>query len=382
MNRRCQALAGLVGGLVCGSGFELPAAEPGLVTLNNPQSVLAVTTAGGGIVEIRLKGNSVNPLNWTIHGLEPVEPGKPYLRGHFLCLARWGAPSAAEAKRGVPFHGEAPRVNWKLSRAPEAADKYQWLTMECRLPLAGLSVVRKITLARNSGVALISETVVNDRKLGRIYNMVQHPSIAAPFLDDSTLVDSNAPRGISQEGEVPARGETPSLWPQMVIGKQQVALRRFRSAQSDGTIHDVSSFVFENTARNGWVTAANPKAKLLLGYVWKTRHYPWLNIWRHREGGRVKSRGLEFGTTGLHQPYSTLVAQGKIFDRPLYTFIDAGQSTTREYMVFVTEVPANYAGVHRLVVGDNKDELVLWEQAPGKRRIRVPIDLPDVSARR
>ena len=254
--------------------------------------------------------------------------------------------------------------------------------MECRLPLAGLAVVRKITLARNCGVALISETVLNDRKLGRIYNMVQHPSIAAPFLDDSTLGDSNATRGFSQEGEVPARGEKPSLWPQMVIGKQQVDLRRFRSTQSDGTIHDVSSFVFENTARNGWVTAANPKAKLLLGYVWKTRHYPWLNIWRHREGGRVKSRGLEFGTTGLHQPYSTLVAQGKKFDRPLYTFIDAGQSTTREYMVFVTEVPANYAGVHRLVVGDNKDELVLWEQAPGKRRIRVPIDLPDVSARR
>ena len=75
MNRRCQALAGLVGVLVFGSGFELPAAGPGLVTLNNPQSVLAVTPAGGGIVEIRLKGNSVNPLNWTIHGLEPVEPG-------------------------------------------------------------------------------------------------------------------------------------------------------------------------------------------------------------------------------------------------------------------------------------------------------------------
>ena len=60
--------------------------------------------------------------------------------------------------------------------------------------------------------------------------------------------------------------------------------------------------------------------------------------------------------------------------------IDAGQSITREYMVFVTAVPANYAGVHRLDVGDNKDELVLWEQAPGKRRIRVPIDLPDGSA--
>ena len=382
MKRWCQVLRSVVGLLVVGCGLALSAAEPGLVTLNNPQSVLSVTTAGGGIVEIRLKRNVVNPLNWTIHGLEPVEAGKPYLRGHFLCLDRWGAPSEAEAKRGVPFHGEAPRVNWTLSRPPKAADKHQWLTMECRLPLAGLSVVRKITLARRSGVALVSETVTNDRKLGRIYNMVQHPSIAAPFLDGSTLVDSNATLGFSQEGDVPPGAGKASRWPQMVIGKQQVDLRRFRSTQSDGTIHDVSSFVFDSKTRNGWVTAANPKAKLLLGYIWDTGHYPWLNIWRHREDGRVKSRGLEFGTTGLHQPYSTLVAQGKIFERPLYTFIDAGQSTTREYMVFVTELPADYAGVQRLLVDDNNDELVLWERAPGKRRIRLPIDLPPASARR
>jgi len=376
MDRWFRVLRRLVGLLVVGCGVVLPAAEPDLVRLKNRQSVLGVTTAGGGIVEFRLNGNAVNPLNWTIHGLEPVEAGKPYLRGHFLCLDRWGAPSDAEAERGVPFHGEAPRVNWKLMRAPAVGDDHPWLRMGCRLPLAGLSVVRKIVLARSSSVALVSETVTNDRKLGRIYNMVQHPSIASPFLDDTTLVDSNATSGFSQEGDVPDRAGKTSRWPQMVIGNQKVDLRRFRSTESDGTVHDVSSFVFDRKTRHGWVTAANPKVKLLLGYAWETRHYPWLNIWRHRENGRVKSRGLEFGTTGLHQPYSTLVTQGKIFDRPLYTFIDAGQSTRRDYMVFVTAVPEDFAGVQRLVVDDKKAEIVLWEHAPGKRRIRLAIDLP------
>ena len=375
MDRPSGALAGLLGLMlvVCGSSG---AAEPDVVRLKNPRAVLGVTMAGGGIVEFRLSGSKVNPLNWTIHGLEEVEADKPYLRGHFLCLDRWGAPSAAEAQRGVPFHGEAPRINWKLTRAPQQDDEYPYLQMSCRMPLAGLSVVRKIGLSRRTSVAFVHEEVTNNRKLGRIYNMVQHPSIAAPFLDETTLVDSNATLGFAQEGELPSGSRAASRWPRMVIAGRPVDLRRFRSTESDGTAHDVSSFIFDSQAKIGWVTAVNPKAELLLGYAWQTKHYPWLNIWRHRENGEVKSRGLEFGTTGLHQPFEALVARGRIFDRPLVTFIDAGGSSSREYMMFVAAVPRDYSGVARLVVDEIKSEIVLFERAPGKRRITLAFDLP------
>ena len=43
------------------------------------------------------------------------------------------------------------------------------------------------------------------------------------------------------------------------------------------------------------------------------------------------SSGLEFGTTGLHQPYPILVKKGRIFDHPLYVFPDAGASGPRSY---------------------------------------------------
>ncbi len=374
MVRGHGVVAGLLLLLIMFCGLS-HAAEPGAVILKNQRVALGVTTAGGGIIEFRLAGEAVNPLNWTIHGLEPVQPGKPYLRGHFLCLDRWGAPSEAEAERGVPFHGEAPRINWKLSRAPRPGEEFPHLRMECRMPLAGLSVVRTIRLSRSASVARVHEKVTNDRNLGRIYNMVQHPSIAAPFLDETTLIDTNATFGFLQEGEIPASSERASLWPHQKVQGQRVDLRRFLNNETRGVVHDVSSFIFDSETEFGWVTAVNPKTGLLLGYTWQTRDYPWLNIWRHRENGRVKSRGLEFGTTGLHQPFGTLVAQGRILERPVFTYIDAGGSVSREYLMFTIRVPENYAGVNRLMVDSKAGSIELFERPPGKRRLSLSLDL-------
>jgi hypothetical protein len=98
----------------------------------------------------------------------------------------------------------------------------------------------------------------------------------------------------------------------------------------------------------GWVTAATPSRGLLLGYIWRTREYPWLNIWRHVEGGGPAARGLEFGTTGLHQPPPVLVAKGKIFGRPLFDFLDASSEVARSYAAFLVKIPAGFQGVARL----------------------------------
>src|SRR5437870_13645617 len=65
---------------------------------------LVISLKGGVIKEFRLQGGGRNPL----HSL-----------GHFLCLDRWGQPSAAEAKNGMPFHGEASQVEWHVLRPPE-----------------------------------------------------------------------------------------------------------------------------------------------------------------------------------------------------------------------------------------------------------------------
>ena len=320
------------------------------VVLRGTAAQVSIATAGGGIVEFRLADQQLNPLNWEISDdLEPRVPGQPFLRGHFLCLDRWGAPSDAEAARGVPYHGEAPRIAWQVTEAPKLTSGTVTAAMRCTLPLAGMQVARKVRLLDSAACLVVAESVTNTAKLGRIYNMVQHPSIAPPFLDESTVVDTNAREGFVQEGPIPESRDAASSWPEMNIGGQITDLRRYRNDPGGSTDHDVSSFVFDPADEYGWVTACNPGAGLMVGYLWKTQEYPWLNLWRYRYQGDVAARGLEFGTTGYHQPFGALVRIGRILDRPLFAYLDAGETVDRTYAAFLFKVPADYRGVGNVV---------------------------------
>jgi hypothetical protein len=304
-----------------------------LVTLQTTSARLSIDLKGGAITDFRLANLDLNPLTWGEGG----PAGQ--LRGHFLCLDRWGAPSDAEKANGVPFHGEAARVDWTLDSSAAAAAK-----MRARLPMAGLRVSREATLA--GSVATIVETVTNENKLGRVYNWVQHPSIAPPFLDESTVVDANARQGFMQSSPMP-NPETPSVvWPQALKDGSPVNLRHL----TNDPLPNVVSYVVDEEW--GWTTAANPARGLLIGYVWKTSEYPWFNAWRDVRAGKPSARGLEFGTTGLHQPYPVLVKKGRIFGRPLYDYLDAGQSATKTYWMFLAHIPADYAGTSAVHLRD------------------------------
>ena len=337
--------------------------------LRSKAAQVSVAVAGGAIVEFRFLELPLNPLNWEIgEELEPMREGTPRLRGHFLCLDRWGPPSAAEEQNGVPFHGEAARVVWQIVQQPEPHSDGEVARMHCTLPLAGLRVRRAMTLDSQSAVLTVTEAVTNLNKLGRIYNIVQHPSIAPPFLDESTLVDSNATHGFDQDGAVPRSRETASDWPEVSIQGRRVNLRRlFNSAPSEPQVtrHDVTSFVFDDSQDYGWVTACNPKQKLLLGYVWKSSDYSWLNIWRYLRNGRVSARGLEFGTTGYHQPFPVLVRTGHILEQPTYEYIDADQTISKSYAAFLLKIPEDYLGVANISYSAGRLRLTeLREQDP------------------
>ena len=49
----------------------------------------------------------------------------------------------------------------------------------------------QVEMAPAAALAVVRETVENVARLGRICNIVQHPSIAAPFLSRATVVHSN-----------------------------------------------------------------------------------------------------------------------------------------------------------------------------------------------
>ena len=332
------------------------------VVLENGGARLVIDLGGGSIVEFRQAGGGLNPLRWLGPGDE-----KAALRpmAHFVCLDRWGQPSAAELANGMPFHGEATRVEWKESRAPARAGGLLEAEMGASLPMAGFDVRRTVRLA-DGGVALftVSETVTNRNKLGRVYNMVQHPTIGPPFLDESTVVDANARKGLMQSSPLPNPEEPPIWWPQALKDGQPVNLRHLTRDPDPNVV----SFVVDD--EHGWVTASTASKGLLIGYLWKTSDYPWLNIWRHVQDGKPLARGLEFGTTGIHQPFGVLVAKGKVFGRPTFAYLDAGESVTRSYAAFLLKIPPDYKGVERVIYGGGK--VTVYERGDRSREFTLP----------
>jgi hypothetical protein len=268
-------------------------------------------------------------------------------------------------------------VIWKVDQSPVNSSGQISAEMSCVLPMAGIHVKRSIVLDQAGSVALVTELVTNTNALSRIYNLVQHPSIAPPFLNDGTIVDSNAELGFVQDRPVPESRAAASHWPTAATGDRIADLRRFRDEAGNRSQNDVSSFVFAEDASHGWVTACSPMHGLLFGYVWRTSEYPWLNIWRSRRAGKLAARGLEFGTTGYHQPFPILVRQGEILGHRLYEPLDADETAVKSYLCFLARIPDDFAGVDILTL--DAGSLKVRERrvaAPREIELQTALSLP------
>ena len=92
--------------------------------------------------------------------------------------------------------------------------------------------------------------------------------------------------------------------------------------------------------------------------MWPRKDYPWISLWCSSEGGAPRARGLEFGTTGLHQPFPILVKHPRIFELPTFTHLDGQPSTvSRSFCSFLAAVPKGFKGVERLLVKSDSIEV-------------------------
>ena len=107
-------------------------------------------------------------------------------------------------------------------------------------------------------------TVTDSNKLGRAYNMVQHPTLGPPFLDENVVVNANATKGFRQGGSMPNPQEPSVVWPTALQSGQPVNLRYLTNDHDPNVV----SYVIEDEI--AWVTAANAGKALLTGYVWTT----------------------------------------------------------------------------------------------------------------
>ena len=68
----------------------------------------------------------------------------------------------------------------------------------------------------------------------------------------------------------------------------------------------------------------------------------------------LRRRGLEFGTSGLHQPFGVLIREGPILGRPNVHWLDAGETATLRYACFALPASEGTAGVQNIALSDGE----------------------------
>jgi hypothetical protein len=247
---------------------------------------------------------------------------------------------------------------WEIFSTDEVQG-FSSVKMSCNAPIEKLNVTRKIFIPKIGNYFIVKEWFTNNLPIGRLTNVVQHGTIAPPFLSEKTIINTNATLGFDQRTNYQFLEDSSFTWPsgKMADGSQ-VDLSRVTSQDGFVTTH-----IFEDSI--GWITALNPDKNILMGYVWKTEEYPWLNVWHMSKDGKPFVQGLEFGTTGLGKPYQLLVENNVTFyGRNSFEYIDAGEVKEKSWLCFMLEVPNDFMEVRSLdlqsdVIVMNGDEAVI-----------------------
>jgi hypothetical protein len=318
-------------------------------------AVLRVTVLheGGHIAEVLHKASGVNPL-WTPpwpsieHSAYRSEAHAIYgsgvdasllagIMGHNLCLDIFGGPSAEEAACGLPVHGEASRAPYEVQGSSAA------LVMRARLPLAGLTIERRIEL--HGANIRIREEVQNESGIDRPIAWTQHVTLGPPFLErGATLFRASAARSKVFEGDFGADdylvpgGEFD--WPYAPGRDGGTADLRVLAAASRSSAY--TTHLMDPDREHAYFVAFSPAARLSFGYVWRRADFPWLGIWEENLSrlhtpwnGRTLARGLEFGVSPFPESRREMVDRGSLFGTPTYRWIPAASRLAVEYWVLV-----------------------------------------------
>ncbi len=335
--------------------------------LANDRLELFVMAGGGHIAGLHLAGcPAPNPF-W-IPPWKTIEPGayRPAdaaryagkllacIAGHNLCLGVFGGPSPDEGRAGAfGCHGEAPIVRWRALGRVVSARRLRF-RVGCDLPAARLRFTRTLALEAGSAIVRIRETVENLAPLDTPFTMAQHVTFGPPFLEPGvTVFDLSASRGHTVPGTFGKpqrlRSDTPFAWPDGPgPGRRTPDLRRLDTAPHS----DFCTLLMDDRTPHAWFSAVNPRAGLLVAYVWNRADFPWLGIWdEHRArpivpwSSRTLARGMEFANSPFPASLREAVDRGRFHGLPTFRWLPARGRLAFEYALLAAAVEPACRGV-------------------------------------
>ena len=297
--------------------------------------------------------------------------------GHALCLDYFGPALAEKNKQDMPLHGEAASKRWtskkqaNTTKAPAA----EW---KVKLPVAGLSFQRKITVPMNQSVAIFQETVRNLRHRTHNFHWVQHVTFGGSFLSKTdSRVFLSGQRAISwphgYEGRSLISSGKEFTWPR--APRHPSGKANLSTPFSESGKGFLASVLLNKKRKTQYVAALNWRLGVVAGYIFSGRDFPWVAVWEENRArryapwnGRVQARGMEFGTTPMPIGKAAMSAAGKLFGTPCSTKISARGTRTTTYGAFLATVPTTWQSIRDIEV---RGESVVIHGAGKNQMVRV-----------
>lgn len=317
-------------------------------TLSNGTIDVTVLSTGGTLASIVLANDKdkLNPL-W-----DPIrfarETGTPYRRGggagigHFLCVDGFGPISKEEAAAGFKGHGEAHRQDFetKLARSENGA---QTLTLETELPLVQERLTRTYEVREGENVVYVRSQLQSLLSFDRPLVWAEHATIGSPFLEaGATVVDMPAKRAQTRPYEGGQRNHRLVSgkdfdWPMApTLDGKTVDVRAAPVNLGSG---DHTTCLMDPARDYAYVTAIHPQKRLIIGWIWKTADFPWVQSWEAYPTSGKLARGLEFST----QPYDisrrNAVDMHELFGTRTYQWMPAKSTIERSFLMFYAPAP-------------------------------------------
>jgi hypothetical protein len=283
--------------------------------------------------------------------------------GHALCLDYFGPPSAEEAARGCPIHGEAGARRWEAHSARCGTES--GLAWTVALPLAQLRFERTLCAPEGQSVVYVEETVANERSTDHACHWVQHVTFSPPFLQEGvSRLAASATRG--QTAPMPYEGDgllaldQEFEWPDAPrfgeAGKRVDLSRPF----SEGGRGCLACVQMDPRRDFEFLLATNRELQLGVGYCFRRRDFPWMAIWEENcarpdspWNGTTQARGMEFGTTPLPLGREAMRHRGDLFGTPTDCAIPAHGERKARYLIFLFTIPPTMEAVEAAEIEDN-----------------------------
>src|SRR5688572_27783538 len=164
--------------------------RPGIL-LSNDKMSLTVLPEGGAMVQVALADDpeKINPLWNPIRVAREAGQSRPanFYRGHFVCVDGFGPVSAAEQAAGLPMHGEAHTLPWKLD-SYERQSGLASARFSVTLPLSHETFTRIFRIVDGENIIWVESELESMLAFDRPAFWGEHATIGAPFLEPGKVV--------------------------------------------------------------------------------------------------------------------------------------------------------------------------------------------------